>query len=61
MTLTPVYVPDSGRTFSVWVNDINGPESKMEVHLVHSTLQERTVTRLDIYVNTAINRVYYYY
>ncbi|KAK2895234.1 desmocollin 2-like protein [Channa argus] len=31
-----VYVPSTGRTFSVWAQDNNGPKSEMEVHLIHS-------------------------
>ncbi|XP_044076580.1 desmocollin 2 like [Siniperca chuatsi] len=42
--LTPVSVATGGRTFSVWVQDNGGPESEMEVHLVHSTIQEREHT-----------------
>ncbi|XP_026169973.1 desmocollin 2-like protein [Mastacembelus armatus] len=37
----PVPVSAEGRTFSVWVQDNSGPASEMEVHLVHSSRQER--------------------
>ncbi|KAM7379388.1 hypothetical protein PAMP_004944 [Pampus punctatissimus] len=37
----PVTVATTGRTFSVWAQDNTGPESEMEVHLVHNTMQER--------------------
>ncbi|XP_010774155.1 desmocollin 2-like protein [Notothenia coriiceps] len=39
--LRPVSVSGTGRTFSVWVRDNNGPESEMVVHLVHSAIQEK--------------------
>ncbi|XP_033993194.1 desmocollin 2 like isoform X2 [Trematomus bernacchii] len=35
----PVSVSGTGRTFSVWARDNNGPESEMVVHLVHSAIQ----------------------
>ncbi|KAL3055228.1 hypothetical protein OYC64_018006 [Pagothenia borchgrevinki] len=37
----PVSVSGTGRTFSVWARDNNGPESEMVVHLVHSAIQEK--------------------
>lgn len=40
VAVSPVSVTWRGRTFSVWVQDNSGPESEMEVHLVHSTMQE---------------------
>ncbi|KAI4809244.1 hypothetical protein KUCAC02_018150 [Chaenocephalus aceratus] len=39
--LRPVSVSGTGRTFSVWARDNNGPESEMVVHLVHSAIQEK--------------------
>ncbi|XP_040910707.1 desmocollin 2 like [Toxotes jaculatrix] len=41
VALTSVPVGTRGRTFSVCAQDDRGPESEMEVHLVHSALQER--------------------
>lgn len=43
VAVSPVYVPSGGRTFSVWAQDSSTPESEMEVHLVHSTLQKTKV------------------
>lgn len=40
VAVSPVLVSTKGRTFSVWAQDNSGPESEMEVHLVHSTMQE---------------------
>lgn len=42
--LRPVSVSGTGRTFSVWARDNNGPESEMVVHLVHSAIQEKKVS-----------------
>ncbi|XP_053186579.1 desmocollin 2-like protein isoform X1 [Scomber japonicus] len=41
VAVSPVSVAARGRTFSVWAQDNSGPESEMEVHLVHSTMHER--------------------
>ncbi|KAM7400568.1 hypothetical protein PAMA_004989 [Pampus argenteus] len=40
----PVTVATRGQTFSVWAQDNSGPESEMEVHLIHNTMQERENT-----------------
>lgn len=46
VALSPVYVPPSGRTFSVLAQDNSGPEGEMEVYLVHSALQTVKVIML---------------
>lgn len=43
VAVSPVSVAGRGRTFSVWAQDNSGPESEMEVHLVHSTIHERKI------------------
>uniref|UniRef100_A0A3Q0SDK9 Desmocollin 2 like n=1 Tax=Amphilophus citrinellus TaxID=61819 RepID=A0A3Q0SDK9_AMPCI len=46
VTLAFVSVAERGRTFSVWAQDNSGPESEMEVHLVHRTMQSKHVRQL---------------
>ncbi|XP_039998688.1 desmocollin 2 like [Xiphias gladius] len=41
VALTAVTVATGGRTFSLWAREDGGPESEMEVHLVHRTLRKR--------------------
>ncbi|XP_023282988.1 desmocollin-2-like [Seriola lalandi dorsalis] len=41
VAVNTVSVATRGRTFSVWAHDGRGPESEIEVHLVHRQLQKR--------------------
>ncbi|XP_063318589.1 desmocollin 2-like protein [Pelmatolapia mariae] len=46
VALTSVSVAERGRTFSLCAQDNSGPESKMEVHLVPSTMLKKHVRQL---------------
>ncbi|XP_056149847.1 desmocollin 2-like protein isoform X2 [Lampris incognitus] len=45
VALAPVTVAHGGHTFSIWAEDASGQRSEMEVHLVHNTMQKRSLPK----------------